>query len=239
MRYNIYCDESCHLEHDNQKYMVLGGIICEKSDRNIIKKDILNIKKRYGISARSEIKWNKVSPSKLEYYKELVNYFFDNDNLRLRAVVIDKSQLNHKLFNQTHDDWYYKMYYYLLINLVEPKQENYIYLDIKDTKSSSKVEGLKKYLSFKLMDYDFNVIKNIQSINSQESTIMQLADLLIGAIGYRNRKVYDNEDCSWAKKELMMHVINRSGYSLTKNTMLSEKKFNLFCINLRAGDNIE
>ena len=51
-------------------------------------------------------------------------------------------------------------------------------------------------------------------------------------------KVYDEEEFSWAKKELMMHVIDKSGYSLTKNTMLSEKKFNLFCINLKAGDNI-
>ena len=45
MKYNIYCDESCHLEHDNQKYMVLGGIICEKSSRKCIKRDILNIKR--------------------------------------------------------------------------------------------------------------------------------------------------------------------------------------------------
>ena len=26
MEYNIYCDESCHLEHDGEKYMILGGI---------------------------------------------------------------------------------------------------------------------------------------------------------------------------------------------------------------------
>ena len=52
------------------------------------------------------------------------------------------------------------MYYYLLINLVEPKQENYIYLDIKDTKSASKVEGVKKYLGFKLMDYEFRRKRN-------------------------------------------------------------------------------
>ena len=67
---------------------------------------------------------------------------------------------------------------------------------------------------------------------------MQLADLLIGAIGYRNRKIYDEEDSSWAKKELMLHTIEKSGYSLTKSTILSEKKFNLFCINLKAGDRI-
>lgn len=236
MKFNIYCDESCHLEHDNQKYMVLGGIICEKSIKNRIKRDILEIKRRYNIKENAEIKWNKVSPSKLKYYKELVDYFFNNDNLRFRALIIDKTQLTHETFRQTHDDWYYKMYYQLLLNLVEPKQENYIYLDIKDTKSAKKVEGLKQYLSFKLMDYEFEVIKNIQSMNSQESVIMQLADLLIGAIGYRNRKVYDEENASIAKRELMMYIIQKSEYSLNKSTFLSEKKFNLFCIDLKAGD---
>lgn len=238
MKFNIYCDESCHLEHDNQKYMVLGGIICERSVRNKIKRDILEIKTRNNIRKNAEIKWNKVSPSKLNYYKEIVDYFFDNDDLRFRALIIDKTQLRHNAFNQTHDDWYYKMYYQLLLNLVEPKQENYIYLDIKDTKSAKKVEGLKKYLNFKLMDYEFEVIKNIQSINSQESTILQLADLMIGAVGYKNRKVYDEENASIAKRELMMYIIEKSGYSLNKSTFLSEKKFNLFCINLKAGDTI-
>lgn len=236
MEYNIYCDESCHLEHDNEKYMILGGIICNKSIRNKIRNDISEIKERHGIKQRAEIKWNKVSPSKINYYKELIDYFFENEDLHFRALIIDKTQLRHVDFNQTHDDWYYKMYYQLLLNLVEPKQENYIYLDIKDTKSAKKVEGLKKYLSFKLMDYEFEIIKNIQSINSQDSTIMQLADLLIGAIGYRNRKIYDEESSSIAKRELMMHIIHKSGYSLSKSTFLSEKKFNLFCINLKAGD---
>lgn len=238
MEYNIYCDESCHLEHDNQRYMILGGIICPKKLRNKVKNDISEIKSKYNIKKNAEIKWNKVSPSKINYYKELIDYFFGNDELRFRALIIDKTQLNHGEFNQTHDDWYYKMYYQLLLNLVEPKQENYIYLDIKDTKSAKKVEGLKKYLSFKLMDYEFEIIKNIQSMNSQESTLMQLADLLIGAIGYRNRKIYDNDNYSVAKRDLMMYVVDKSGYSLTKSTFLSEKKFNLFCINLRGGDSI-
>jgi hypothetical protein len=26
--FNVYCDESCHLEHDRQKVMVLGAIGC-------------------------------------------------------------------------------------------------------------------------------------------------------------------------------------------------------------------
>ena len=125
----------------------------------------------------TEIKWNKVSPSKLEYYKDLVDYFFENDMLRFRAMIIDKTQINHEKFNQTDDEWDYKMYYELLKNLTEPKDDNYIYLDIKDTKSSRKVEGAKNYLNMKMREYDYELIKHIQSINSQESFIMQLADL--------------------------------------------------------------
>ncbi len=26
--YNVYCDESCHLEHDDKPVMVLGAIWC-------------------------------------------------------------------------------------------------------------------------------------------------------------------------------------------------------------------
>jgi len=238
MDYNIYCDESCHLEHDGQRYMVLGGIICKKNNRKIVKNDIIEIKRKNNIKENAEIKWNKVSPSKLEYYKQLVDYFFGNDMLRFRAMIIDKNLINHEKFNQTHDDWYYKMYYELLKNLAEPKDNNYIYLDIKDTKSARKVEGVKKYLNMKMREYEYEPIKHIQSIDSQESVIMQLADLFIGAIGYRNREMFNKESASIAKTELMNYIIYKSGYSLVKSTLLSEKKFNLFSINLEVGDTI-
>lgn len=239
MNYNIYCDESCHLEHDGERYMVLGGIICKKSNRKIIKNDILNIKRKHNIKDYAEIKWNKVSPSKLNYYKNLVDYFFECEMLRFRAIIIDKTQLNHEKYNQTHDDWYYKMYYELLKNFVEPKQKNYIYLDIKDTKSAKKVIGVKQYLNKKMLQYEYEPVQNIQSINSQESCIMQLADLLIGAIGYKNRIMYKKKNSSIAKTEIMNYIINKSGYSLIKTTLLSEKKFNLFHIKLKVGDLFE
>lgn len=238
MEYNIYCDESCHLEHDNQRYMVLGGIICEKNNRKIIKNELISIKRRNNIKENAEIKWNKVSPSKLDYYKELVDYFFNNEMVRFRAMIIDKTQINHEKFNQTHDDWYYKMYYELLKNLAEPKDNNYIYLDIKDTKSARKVEVVKDYLNMRMKEFEYEPIKHIQSINSQESPILQLADLFIGAIGYKNREMFNEKLASNAKTELMEYIIKKSGYSLVKSTLLSEKKFNLFHINLQVGDQI-
>ena len=32
--FNVYCDESCHLEHDRQKVMVLGAIWCPLEKAN-------------------------------------------------------------------------------------------------------------------------------------------------------------------------------------------------------------
>jgi hypothetical protein len=158
--------------------------------------------------------------------------------LRFRAMIINKSQINHDKFEQTHDDWYYKMYYELLKNFAEPKDNNYIYLDIKDTKSAKKVEVVKQYLNMRMKEFEYEPIRNIQSINSQESSILQLADLFIGAIGYKNREIFNKSSASKAKKELMEYIAEKSGYSLLKTTLLSEKKFNLFHIDLQAGDQI-
>ena len=227
MKYNIYCDESCHLEHDNQKYMVLGGIICEKSSRKGIKKDILNIKRKYNVPDRAEIKWNKVSPSKLTYYKELVDYFFQNENLRFRAIIIDKTQLNHKLFNQTHDDWYYKMYFDMLKVIFSPENKFNIYVDIKDTHSFQKVKKLQEVCCNSQYDFSARIIKKIQPIRSHEVQLMQAVDVLIGAVAYKNRIFPADHIRSQAKQALVDRVAFRSGYSLTQTTLYRENKFNL------------
>ena len=98
---NIYCDESCHLElstksEDMQKSMVIGGIKCRKEHVKEISDDIKKIKEKYGIYKYNEIKWTKVSQSKIEFYKELIRYFFNQDRLEFRCVVFpDKSKFNY------------------------------------------------------------------------------------------------------------------------------------------------
>lgn len=62
---NIYCDESCHLEHDKAKAMLLGAISCSESEKSRIYSEIRAIKERHSLSTWNEIKWTSVSPSKL------------------------------------------------------------------------------------------------------------------------------------------------------------------------------
>ena len=233
MKYNIYCDESCHLENDHQKIMVLGAIKCEKSYKKQAVNDIRNIKEKYNMNKFCEVKWTKVSPDKFDMYLELVNYFFSNPNLSFRAVVVDKTKLKHELFNQTHDSFYYKVYYQLLCRIIVPNNENYIYLDIKDTKGARKVRKLGEVLANGLYDFNMECIKSVQNIDSKESELLQLADILIGAISYLNRNENEKENYSQSKMNLIETIINSSGYNLRKSTFLSEEKFNLFFMELQ------
>ena len=230
-KYNIYCDESCHLEHDKEKVMVIGGIKCPKSRRKIIINDIYTIKEEFNIPKMAEIKWNKVSNCNLEYFKKIVDLFLDTQDLQFRAVVVDKTKLNHEQYGQTHNEFYYKMYYYCLIRLVDTQAENYIYIDKKDTKGTNKIRKLKEIISRKNHDFDQSKIARIQCVNSAELPILQLTDLLIGAVGYHNREIVNPSE---AKLELVRYIQSRTNYSLERSTYPSEQKFNLFFISLQG-----
>ena len=73
--------------------------------------------------------------------------------------------------------------------------------------------------------YDFSkkIIDRVQRIHSHEAELLQLADLLIGALSYLHRGLTDSQ----AKLTLIERIRHRSGYKLTQNTLLRESKFNL------------
>ena len=112
--YNIYCDESCHLENDGEPFMVLGAIQCPKDRARYFAEEIRNIKIRHNLNSNLEIKWTKVSKSKVEFYTDLIKLFFASNELKFRGVIADKTVLQHSVFHQTHTEWYYKIYFNLL-----------------------------------------------------------------------------------------------------------------------------
>ena len=234
MEYNVYCDESCHLEHDGINVMVIGAVWCPQTKLKEINKRIKDIKLRNGVPVTTELKWTKVSPAKVDLYKDIINYFFDDDDLFFRAVLIpDKNLLDHNRFNQSHNDWYYKMYFEMLKTILHPKDRYEIYIDIKDTNSYERSKKLKEVCCNSMYDFSERVIKRLQPIRSEEIQIMQLVDLLIGAVGYHNRAFSDDYVKSEAKRELIELMSERSGYSMKKTTLLREDKFNLFVWNAR------
>lgn len=221
---NIYCDESCHLENDHQQVMILGAVWCPKDSSRSIAKRIKAIKIKHQLSTSFEIKWTKVSPGKIDFYIDLLSYFFEEDELNFRALIIpDKTKLCHSEFKHDHDTWYYKMYFELLKALLNPYDRFQIYLDIKDSKSGEKVTKLHEVLANNSYDFQRQIIERIQNVHSHEIEQVQLADLLIGCILAANR----NGEISAAKKALVEKMREFSD-CLTRTTPYREKKVNLF-----------
>jgi len=224
--YNIYCDESCHLEHDQQKVMVLGAIRCSSLKARELAIKIKELKAIHGMSKKFEIKWTKASPAKLDFYKSLIDFFLNEPDLVYRAVVADKLRLCHEKYNQNHDDWYYKMYFLLLGGgiLINPQSCYRIYIDIKDTISGQKLKRLHDILSNDKYDFDKNIIHDIQAVDSHEIEQVQLCDFFTGLICAANR----GTSTSSAKKELVRYLQEKSGLSLKKSTLPSAPKLNIF-----------
>lgn len=205
--------------------MVLGAIWCQLEKTREIAKRVREIKQRHGLPPTFEVKWVKISPAKRLFYLDLIDYFFDNDDLHFRALIVpDKSKLRHKDFEQDHDTWYYKMYFDLLKVLLAPQAEYRIYLDIKDTRSAQKIAQLHTVLCNNMYDFERKIIKRIQTTRSHEVEQLQLTDLLIGAVGYANRGFETNQ----GKVALVERMRGRSSYNLTRSTLLREDKVNLF-----------
>jgi len=224
--FNIYCDESCHLENDHQKAMVLGAVWCPLDKTREIAVRLREIKKKHGLAPDFEVKWTKVSPAKTELYLDLIDYFFDDDDLHFRALIIpDKSLLHHDAFpGQDHDGWYYKMYFDMLKVIFRPDARYRIYLDIKDTRGAQKAAKLHEVLCNDRYDFSQEVIERLQLVHSHEIEQLQLADLLIGAVSYLNRGLTDNA----GKMALIKRIRQRSGYDLSRTTLLREDKVNIF-----------
>ena len=224
--YNLYCDESCHLEHDKQsKIMGLGSVWCLKEKLKDINNRIIEIKNRHNIQKNTELKWTKLSNSKIDCYIDLINYFFDCSDLNFRGLLLNKDKLNHKKFNNSHDDFYYIMYFYLLRNILNKYNQYNVYLDIKDSKSANKIKKVKEYLEN--FNYDFShddMFNNFQSIRSDEVQIMQLTDILLGALVYYNR----NLKTSNAKLAIINIIKQRTKNFELKQTWPCEMKFNIF-----------
>lgn len=223
MIYKVFCDESCHLQNDKKNFMVIGAIYCPKNEVNNIVKYIKKLKKQYGLKWTSEIKWTKISNSTIDFYKDLVKYFFINPNLKFRAVICDKRKLNHEKYNQTHDEWYHKMYYEMIRYFLSTENSYEIYPDIKDTNSYQNFQDVADFLRIKLKDNNKKTIIKIQPIRSNESYILQVVDVLIGAMQYNKNGL----NTSVSKKEIINLIKENVVDGIDETTPYNKSKFNI------------
>ena len=214
--------------------MAIGGIWCPQERVRDLVERIRALKVRHGLGRLFEIKWAKVSSGKGAFYDELLDLFFDEDDLHFRAAVVpDKSAFfdHHQKasLGGDHDTAYYRLYFDTLKVIFDPRARYNIYLDAKDTRGRYKLAGLRE----KLLDNAYYevppaLIDRLQEIRSFESELLQLADLLLGALTFAHRGLEACPEASPGKCALLAQMRERSGYSLQRSTLHGEAKLNLW-----------
>lgn len=229
MNFEIYCDESCQevlKDKTAHNYMGLGGIWIPSENRKELKEGIKLIKDKHNI--KGEIKWKKVSPAYINFYKEIIEFFFKSDFIRARIIVIDTNQINNTRFNKSDNELgFYKFYYQLLHHWILDYNSYSIYLDMKMISDKTRIKVLNEALQNSNLTSE---IKNVQSIHSHESVGIQLADLLTGIVLAK----FNNKTTSKSKKYLIEFVESQNKRIIAP-TPKGIDKLNIFKINLQGG----
>lgn len=223
MIFNIYIDESCHLEHDKSEVMCIGYTKINHEDYLDVKQAIKEIKLKH--KSPTEIKWNKLSMSRWELYKDLIDYFFAS-SIEFRSVLIkNKKNLAPERYNrEDKNSFYYQTLKQLINNKFFNDGDLYrVFLDVKDTRGKSRIKLLKEELAQKHKDNSPFIY--FQHLHSNENEFLQLTDLFIGAICFKARKEYEKENASLIKQKVIDYLEVCSGYLLDDGTEPWETKF--------------
>lgn len=236
MKYiEVYCDE-CRQDllvnrdaiSDTNRYLVLGGVWINSNFKDEFKGKIKVLKEKYNIYG--EIKWKKVCKDKLDFYKELVELFFEKNSeyISFRAIVIDAKVVDIKTYHKDSQELgFYKFYYQLLQHWIEKENKYNILLDYRKDKSKSRAYELKSIINNSLKK---EAVTNVQFINSKESLLLQIEDVLMGAVGYKFNM--NDEGNSEAKMEIVKLI---ESYHRIEETDRTETKFNIFKIKFKGG----
>jgi len=227
MNYEIYCDESCWealYDKNSHNFAVIGGIWIPAEKRHEIKACFSNLKNKYCL--HGEMKWNHICPKSVEMYREVINMFFDDEQIRFRAICIKAEEVNHERFNSGNGELgFYKFYFQLIHHWMIMDNSYQVFVDYKINGYQHRVQELGTILN----NASIAQLTQIQSLPSEESVLIQLADVLTGAVA---SAFNSQKSLSWAKQSIRELIEKRLGHRI-KGTSAGEAKFNVFNINLR------
>jgi len=232
MDFDVYCDESrpdvlCS-QQNNARYLVIGSLWLPTAAREEMKQAIHGLRDRHKIGG--EFKWRKVTPSRRDFYVDLLSWFMAmGDQLRFRCIAVDHSQVDLNLYhNNDQELGFYKFYYQMLHRWILDFNRYSIYCDFKQNREPDRLHVLQQCLRYSNLS---SSIERVQAIRSRESVLLQLTDVLTGIASARLNDILTPNT---AKFDLVCEIEAKLGRQI-RHTLRSEQKLNVFVINLAGG----
>lgn len=232
MEFDVYCDESYpdlfSSSYPPVQYLAIGSLWLPRENRTAFKEALHGLRDKYHFGG--EFKWKKVSPSKLDFFKEAINWFVNQgEMLRFRCIVIDHNRVDLVRYHDNDPELgFYKFYYQLLHHWIDDFNDYMVFCDLKVNRKRDQLHVLQNCLQNANLSSE---VTEVQAVRSEESVLIQLTDVLTGMTAASLNKVLRNGS---AKRQLADHFEKRLGRPV-RATWRDEKKFNVFVMGLKGG----
>ena len=221
MHMEIYCDNAFPdlFTSSNPKadYLMIGSLWLPADLREEVKDRIKAVRRRH--NTWGEIKWNKISRSRLGFYFDLIDLFvsYDEDELHFRGIAVNREQMKYDPNRVKTELGIYKFYHEMLHRWAN-SQNNYRVFCETDNKCIHR---------FKRVLLGARIKAEIQALPSKEVALIQLTDLLLGAASSRANRTLN---CGTAKEDVVKALEQRLCVVLGPTTV-GNNKFNLVASN--------
>lgn len=238
MRY-IFADESRITKQD--RYQLYGSFWLPRENHEQFRLKYWQLWDNE-FPSRSELHWVKVSKGKLETYKKFIDFFATYPGADFRCVVLDSRAIDYKKYHDGDKELgFYKFLYFFISRNIEKdyKYRNItdvyqIFLDRRRRENDievGKLQDLKLFLNRRLKNRCSNnkdIVRNVEATDSKISPEIQIADILMGAVGYS----WEGFQTSPAKLELIEHIEKTFGMKLNQPTPYLSEKVNIWKFQL-------
>lgn len=227
--------------------MVLGALIVPGDYVEKAEAAIVQLLSAHGM-AGAEFKWTKVSKAKSAAYRALVDLHFDvlcPNGVEFFAMAIDTYGLDHRCYNEGDADLgYNKFLYQLLLHRVGKRfgEDERIVVDLDARNTTREPNELQRILNSamgrELGTFMRPPFSRIAHRDSRTSRLLQLADLLAGAVAWHKNDQDARSEASPAKMDLANHIAARAKRGrLGADTWKSETRLGVwnFALGKRGG----
>jgi hypothetical protein len=211
----FFCDEA---GISNDRYTVVGGLSMHRDNIPSVLKNMAVFRETFNMT--KELKWTKITDAKLEPYKQLVEYFFAMNNVNLcqfHCVIFDSHAWRHRKYNDGDPDvglskLYYQVMHHKFAKACAPHGSLYVRLDHRN--SSTSLHDLRRMLNAAAnRDHGVqgNPYKAVESADSKECDILQLNDVVLGAVCAARNGKHLLADTRVSKRAIASLVLEKSG----------------------------
>ncbi|WP_243980451.1 DUF3800 domain-containing protein [Methylobacterium sp. E-045] len=235
--YAFFCDEA---GISNDRYTVVGGLCVHRSTIDIIRANIGAFRAKTNMT--KELKWTKITDQKEAEYISLVDYFFAMNNInhcQFHCVIFDNHAWQHRKYNNGDSDVGLSKLYYQLLNHRFARNcasNGTLYVRLDKRNSSTSLNDMRDMLNFACAkDHGItgSPFKLIESADSKECDILQLNDVILGAVCAAKNGKHILETTRKSKRTIAQLVLDKSGaQSFDRDTPRSVARFSVW--NFRA-----